>query len=71
LQAILATIASTAARAYKYKYSNDNSKMEINANTRITYKGRQGKGPDAKNTRQATLEPNRKNAQQGQFCQAL
>jgi hypothetical protein len=65
LQAILATIASTPTHAYKYKYSNVNPLMEINANTRITHKGWQGKRPDPENPGQATPEPNRKDAQQG------
>ena len=56
LQAILATFTARA-REYKYKHWRLTDLLEIHANTRITYKGRQGKRPDAKGSGQATLKP--------------
>jgi len=45
--------------------------MKINANTRITDKGRQGTRSDAKDSGQAKAEPGCKVAQQGQFYQTI
>ncbi|AIC14563.1 hypothetical protein NVIE_0376 [Nitrososphaera viennensis EN76] len=58
----------THARALMNTHINFDSIMLLeilNANTRIAYKGGQGQGPDAKNSGQATLKQDSKDAQQG------